>query len=75
MEREKECVLFRKRIDTKRRLVAMRGKAEHLIRYFLKVPPSKRLEYSLDDGEMEYSPQEIEWLAGVLGLRSTQNHK
>jgi hypothetical protein len=63
LDRGKEAVLFRKKLDARRVRSVMRGRAEDLVRHVMSAPPKMRPEYFIKDGGSDYGSQEIESLA------------
>ena len=68
MDRNAEGCLRRKKANTTRDRIAMRGPARVLVRHFLDVPASQRNEYYLVHADTKYGPREIEGLARQLGI-------
>jgi hypothetical protein len=68
MDRDTQVTLHRRKLGQLDR-VTTRGRAEDMIRQFKARPSGEKTEYSLMDGEMEYSPHEIEELADRLGIK------
>jgi hypothetical protein len=67
MDKDRQVTLHRRKAGQDDRMTTG-GRAEDIIRQFKALPKSKRDEYSIVDGSMEYGPHEIDNLARQLGL-------
>jgi hypothetical protein len=59
MNKQKEAVLYRKLHDEVRVRVAMRGRAEELVKHVMSTPPKRRRGYFIRDGVLDYDLEEI----------------
>jgi hypothetical protein len=68
MNKDTEVSLHRRKFGQDDRMTAS-GRFEDVFRQFKSLPESKKIEYSIMAGGMEYASHEIENLARDMGLK------